>query len=103
MQLDVVSVVKQLIQDGRYTAALAECDKGLEGEPSKEVRLSLLQAKARLHVATDGKWTGPAIECLREALKLSAPGTDERGQVFAALTAGWAGLSCLGPCQRVGK
>jgi hypothetical protein len=51
-------------------------------------------------VATDGKWTGPAISCLNEALKLTEPGSQVRGQIYAAYTAAYSGLGCIGPCVR---
>lgn len=100
MGIGVVSAVEQLIRDGRFSAALAECNKALEGDHSKNTLFAVLQLKARVLVTTDGKWTGPAMSCLKEAMTLTEPGSQERGQIFAAQTAGYAGMGCLGPCLR---
>lgn len=100
MQLDVLSIVKQLIQDGRHHAAVAECDKALDGDLSNHERSAIMRHKAQALVATDGRWTGPAMHCLKLAHDLTTPGSEERGCVLAAFTAAYADLGCLGPCRR---
>lgn len=63
-------------------------------------RIRVLQSKAQALMSEEGKWLGPAIECLREALRLTEPGSDEEGEVLAAFVTAYATLGNVAACRR---
>lgn len=84
---DLTSKCNELIRAGRFTTALEICDRALAGRLSPFDRCRILQIKARVLVAEDTRWDGPAVECLREALSLTAEESEERARVYCSYTA----------------
>lgn len=93
---EMVASVTDLISKGRNVAALSSCETALSHPIGPREKIRLLELKARALVAEDGRWGGPAISCLKEALELTEPDSDERARILCVFTAAYAALSSLG-------
>jgi tetratricopeptide (TPR) repeat protein len=96
---ELVKTCDQLFREGRYTAALTACEHALTSSLSPIETCRVLQLKARALAAEDGRWKGPAVLCLKEALALSEEGSEGRAQVCAALSAAYASVGAVANCK----
>lgn len=90
--------IERLLQNGEYALALTACDEALRKCRPVATRSGILQLKARSLAMTSDAWEGPALVCLKEALSLTAPDSEERGQVHATFTAAHAYLQNAPAC-----
>ena len=96
---DLTQLCDQLLKESRSTAAVAACDKALAESLPELERCRVLQLKAEALTAEDGKWGGPSILCLKEALILAGADPLEQGRVHCALTAGYAAKGSVSLCR----
>ncbi|HEY3365989.1 MAG TPA: tetratricopeptide repeat protein [Symbiobacteriaceae bacterium] len=97
---ELVKLCTQLLREGRSADAVTACDNALAETLSRPAKVRVLELKAQALVAADGRWRGPAIGCLQDALDLTKPGSEERGRVLCAFTAAYAGLASHVLCRQ---
>lgn len=94
--MDDLNRVTSLLRERRFVAAIALCDKILGSAPSSAVRADALLKKAQATAEEDGRWSGPTVLCLSQALDLTPEGSEARAKVLVAFTAAYATLGSLG-------
>jgi tetratricopeptide (TPR) repeat protein len=97
---DLSDQCDQLFRERRFVAVIMQCDKFLVINTDEGDQCRALRIKARALVAEDGRWTGPAFCCLREALELTQPGSHERAIVLVAFTAAYGAVGSISYCKQ---
>lgn len=96
---EILAELESLVRDNRYDSALAACELALAGDVSQPDQARLLLWKARILVTRDGQWGGPAIACLKAALKLVRSQPELKARVLATFTAAYAAVGAVNQCQ----
>lgn len=97
---ELIKQCEELLRESRFAAAALACDRALEAKASKSARCRLLLLKAEAVVAEDGRWGGPVIACLREALDLAGDDMELKARALVGCTAGYAALGSINHCRR---